>query len=425
MLVKESKYSLKRIDLFDMSLPIVIIGGGAAGVFAAGLIAAKNPSYKVILLEKTAQLLAKVRISGGGRCNVTHACFDPKLLVLNYPRGGKEMLGPFTRFGPRDMMTFFQERGVLLKIEEDGRVFPVSDDSQTIIDCLLMEAKKHQVEIRLQQAVQEIISSVGGFTIALKGGTQLQASSILLATGSSKQGYELASSLGHTIVEPVPSLFTFNIPTSPLLDLSGITIPNVELSIKGTALKQKGPLLLTHWGFSGPAALKLSAWAARFLHEALYKVDLQVKWLEGHSAEEAFHILSRCKEEHPSHLLSSENPFSLPRNLWKRLIEKMNLERRLAEISKKELRDFAHNLCHDVYHTDGKTTYKEEFVNCGGINLQEVNFKTMESKFCPGLYFAGEVLNIDGVTGGFNFQNAWTTAYLVATALSNCLRPLA
>jgi len=393
----------------------IVIGGGAAGIFAAISAAEKNPQAKIIVLEKSMQLLAKVRISGGGRCNVTHACFDPKALVQNYPRGGKALLGPFFHFQPQDIITWFETRGVRLKTEGDGRIFPVSDSSLTIIDCLLTEAAKRGVEIRLKQSVEQVQYASGKFTLLLAAGEPVEGSKLLLATGSSKKGYEIASSLGHTIEEPVPSLFSFNTPSSPLLDLSGISVLQAGLRIQGSSFSTKGPLLLTHWGFSGPAALKLSAWSARHLHACQYQADLIVDWLPDFSVDGLYQKMLRSKEENPSQFLSSMQPFALPRSLWKRLAEIANMERRLAEISHKELLEFAHFLHASSFRISGKTTYKEEFVTCGGVKLQEVNGKTLESRICPGLYFAGEILDIDGITGGFNFQNAWTTAYLAAS----------
>ncbi|MBS0630246.1 MAG: NAD(P)/FAD-dependent oxidoreductase [Verrucomicrobia bacterium] len=378
----------KRVDL-------LIIGGGAAGIFAAIEAKRSHPEDSVLVLEKSAVLLSKVRISGGGRCNVTHACFDPLALSKNYPRGGNELIGPFHRFGPTDTIAWFEQHGVKLKTESDGRMFPTTDSSETIIHCLLDEAKKLGVEIALRQKVEQIVKTDEGFII-----NQIKAHRLLLATGSSPQGYEWAKQLGHTIQEPIPSLFTFNIPSSPLLDLSGVSLI-AELKIAGTALSQTGPLLLTHFGFSGPAAIKLSAWAARELYAKNYRVDLVVNWLPKLSCEDIYQALLQLKN-------GSENVFYLPKNLWKHFVG----DRKMKDFSNKDLRKLAEKLHADVYKVEGKTTNKEEFVTCGGVTLSEVNFQTMESKICPGLFFAGEILNIDGVTGGFNFQNAWTTGFI-------------
>ncbi len=386
----------------EKKIDYLIIGGGAAGIFAAIEAKRTHPKASVLLLEKSAVLLSKVRISGGGRCNVTHACFDPLLLSKNYPRGGKELIGPFHRFGPRDTVEWFESRGVKLKTESDGRMFPTTDSSETIIHCLLDEAKKLGVEIALRQKVEQIVKRDKGFLV-----NEIVTGTLLLATGSSPQGYEWARQLGHTIQEPIPSLFTFNVPSSPLLDLGGVSLI-AELKIGGTQLIQTGPLLLTHFGFSGPAAIKLSAWAARELHAKNYQVDLIVNWLPKHNIEELYQALVELKVSSPQRNLTTENLFNLPKNLWKRFTD----DRKIKDISNKDLRKLAEKLHADVYKVEGKTTNKEEFVTCGGVTLSEVNFQTMESKICPGLFFAGEILNIDGVTGGFNFQNAWTTGFI-------------
>lgn len=384
---------------------LIVIGGGAAGIFAAIHAKKANSDAKVLVLEKSAVLLSKVRVSGGGRCNVTHSCFDPSLLIQNYPRGGAELRGPFHRFQPRDTIEWFESRGVPLKAEADGRIFPVSDSSQTIIDCLLKEASQLGVEILLRQRIEKIEKIEGGFQVG-----PYPTRNLLLATGSSSEGHAWASQLGHTIQPSVPSLFTFNVPTSPLKELSGISIPLAELKIVGTSLVQKGPLLITHFGFSGPAALKLSAWGARILHEKGYRVPLSINWLP--EVKDVLSILIELKRTSPQKILLAENPFHFPKNLWKALL---NDERRLNDISLKELQALAQKLTADVYQVEGKTTHKEEFVTCGGITLKEVQFKTMESKICPGLYFAGEILDIDGVTGGFNFQSAWTTGFIAGS----------
>lgn len=393
----------------------IVIGGGAAGMFAAIRAKALEPSGRVILLEKTNQLLAKVRISGGGRCNVTHACFDPIKLAQNYPRGSKELVGPFHHFQPKDTVQWFEERGVALKTESDGRMFPTTDSSETIIHCLLSEADRVGVEIRRQQKIASIQKNGAVFQIALPEET-LEASSLLLATGSSPWGHDIAAQFGHTIIEPVPSLFTFNIPTSPLLDLSGVVAPNVTIALKDTPYRQTGPLLLTHWGFSGPAALKLSAWAARALHDVDYKATLLINWLAAPNAEVLYQDLLRKKEENPFQTI----PPLLPSKLLARLVSSLSIEPStiLGKLSNKALHQLAQKFFADPYVIDGKTTYKQEFVTAGGIDLKEVDFKTMESRIIPRLFFAGEILNIDGITGGFNFQNAWTTAWLAGTNMT-------
>ena len=403
-----------------MYAKLVIIGGGAAGIFAA--IAAKeaNPHASIVLLEKTAVLLSKVRISGGGRCNVTHACFDPYRLVQHYPRGSKELIGPFHRFQPRDTMDWFESRGVSLATEEDGRVFPSTNRSETIIECLLTQAQNLGVEILLRQRIQHIVCIEDGFTIELNNGQTLSSRSMLLATGSSSEGYTWAQHLGHSIQEPAPSLFTFNIPHFALKELSGISLEQVRLHIVGSSLTQEGPLLLTHFGLSGPVALRLSAWGARYLKEKDYRVTLAIHWISLFSQQEIFYHLSQLKTQAPDKLLQTENVFRLPKNLWRALLESLAESARkcIHDLTLRDLRLLSHKLYADHYQVEGKTTNKEEFVTCGGVTLKEIDFKTMQSKICPGLFFAGEMLDIDGITGGFNFQNAWTTGFIAGTSAS-------
>lgn len=403
-------------------MKIVILGGGAAGFFAAITAKRKNPEADVIILEKTMQLLSKVRISGGGRCNVTHHCFDPKELCKNYPRGGRELLGPFHFFGPKDTVAFFEERKVFLKAEEDGRMFPISDSSEDIIDCLVKEAQDLGVEIRLKAAIHVIEAREEGFYIFL-GEDSIVADALLLATGSNKMGYEIAKSFAHTVQEPVPSLFTLNIPKFALEELSGVVAPNAEVHVKDRKVTQKGPLLITHFGFSGPAALKLSAWEARFFCEKNYQVTLLVNWT-GKSSKQVYEELLSLKKEHSLKSLYSIALFDLPKNLWKLLLEKAGFvkEEVLNRSSDKKLQLLAEKLTKDAYHIEGKTTNKSEFVTCGGVTLSEVNFKTMESKVCKNLFFAGEVLDIDAVTGGFNFQSAWTTGYLAGISMGSLVK---
>lgn len=392
-------------------MKIAIIGGGAAGFFAA--LAAKecNPEAEVSILERSAKLLSKVRISGGGRCNVTHACFDPRQLVQNYPRGNKELLGPFHRFQPRDMIAWFEARGITLKEESDGRMFPITDSSQTIIDCFLEEAQKLGATISTESKLKSIEKGDHGFI--LNG--RVFVDRVIMATGSAPAGWEMAKSLGHTIQKPVPSLFTFNIPDFPLKELSGISVEKAKLHLKGSRIEQTGPLLITHWGFSGPAALKLSAWGARYLAEEDYTVSVSVDWLPECDLRA---ILGKERGANPAKQLGSVRIPNLPKNLWKALCERSQISSQLplSGLSKAALSELSEVLHNDCYQVRGKTTNKEEFVTCGGVTLSEVNFKTMESKCCPGLYFCGEILDVDGVTGGFNFQNAWTTGYIAGEA---------
>jgi predicted Rossmann fold flavoprotein len=404
-----------------MIYDILVFGGGAAGIFAA--IAAKNanPSANVALFEKSAVLLSKVRISGGGRCNVTHSCFDPKELIQNYPRGGRELLGPFHRFQPHQTIEWFESRGVKLKTESDGRMFPITDSSETIIACLLSEAKKIGVEIVLRKRTEKIEKKDDLFAITLKEGDTLYAKKLLLATGSSEEGYLIAQSLGHSIQKPVPSLFTFNVPSSHLKELSGISVDPVQIKVEGTSLSQIGPLLITHFGFSGPAALKLSAWGARYFYEKSYHVTIQISWLPHLSKQQILEQLLKGKTSFPTKILFSENPFRFPKSLWKAFLDIYGetFKKPMGNVSLKDLQTLCDMLHADSYQVEGKTTNKEEFVTCGGVSLKEVDFKTMESKLCKGLFFAGEILDIDGVTGGFNFQNAWTTGYIAGTSASS------
>jgi predicted Rossmann fold flavoprotein len=399
---------------------IVIIGAGAAGFFAAITAARSSPENKVILLEKTRHVLSKVRISGGGRCNVTHSCFDPALLIHNYPRGSQALRGPFTRFQPRDTIQWFETHGVSLKTEDDGRIFPVTDSSATIIDCLTSQATASGVQLLTEWHVTSLAKKDSGFRITNAKNEVLECDRLLLATGSSPTVYNWARDFGHQITPPVPSLFTFNIPDSPLLELAGISVPEAHLTIIDTSLEQTGPLLITHWGFSGPAVLKLSAWGARILHDCAYKATLRVNWVPQLSQEQLRQELLQQKKAYPSRLVGSESAIkSIPRNLWKKLtmLAGIDATQRWALLSNQELHLLIEQLHRSTYRIDGKSTYKEEFVTCGGVALNEVDFKTMESRICPGLYFAGEILDIDGVTGGFNFQNAWTTGWIAGQAI--------
>lgn len=402
-------------------LTIVVVGGGAAGFFGAIACAEKYPEHRVLLLEKTGQLLVKVKISGGGRCNVTHSCFDPSQLIKRYPRGEKELRGPFSYFQPRDTIQWFENRGVSLKTEEDGRMFPETDQSETIITCLLAAAKSAGVEILLHHGVQEISKKEEKFAIKLSNGEAIECDRILVATGSYPKMYPILETLGHSTVPLVPSLFTFNIPKSPFLDLAGISLPSVSVQLSAWGFQESGPILLTHWGLSGPAILKLSAWAARELHEANYHTPVLINWLSQISEEELRKELQQTKQACAAKAVGNTPLFSIPKQLWKRLITLSEIaeELRFNSLSAKQMQSLVQMLHAMTLQVEGKTTYKSEFVTCGGVALEEVNFKTMESRIVPGLYFAGEVLNIDGVTGGFNFQNAWTTGWIAGNAIGN------
>jgi predicted Rossmann fold flavoprotein len=412
-------------------LRVVVIGGGAAGFFGAIACATAHPHTQVTLLEAGRQPLAKVRISGGGRCNVTHACFDSASLVSYYPRGSKALRGAFSRFQPRDTVAWFQSHGVQLKTEADGRMFPVTDNSETIVECLLKVAEKAGVKLRLGTAVKSLIRhssplpNQGGFKIELKNGETMECDRILLATGSNPQGYAIAKAFGHTVEPPVPSLFTFNIPDPRLQDLAGVSVNGVCLRLPeaGKALKeQTGPLLITHWGVSGPGVLKLSAWGARFLHEHHYQTPLLINWLPQYNQDSLRQLLLAVKSQLPQRQISTSCPVPIPKRLWTSLIVSVGIDEqeRWAEVSKKALNQLVQELTQGHYLIKGKGVFKEEFVTCGGISLKEVDFKTMESRLVPGLYFAGEILDIDGVTGGFNFQSAWTTGWLAGQAMGSC-----
>ncbi len=406
-----------------LPLKIVVIGGGAAGFFGAIACAQANPQAQVTLIEASRQPLAKVLISGGGRCNVTHACFEPKNLVQNYPRGGKALLGTFTRFQPLDTISWFAAHGVNLKTEADGRMFPITDRAETIAECLIREAFAAKIELCIGTPVSAVTRKNEGLEIVLKSGETKQCDRLLLATGSSLAGYKIAKELGHDIQSPVPSLFTFNIADPQLRELAGISVNSVNVRLSGTGknpLQQTGSLLITHWGVSGPAVLKLSAWGARILHENRYQHKLIINWLPHLSPEEVKQKLLEVKTEWGKKAIALHRGVDLPHRLWQYIIQRSNItiEDRWAAISNKTLNQLVQEITQGEYLITGKGVFKEEFVTCGGVNLKEVNFKTMESKLVPGLHFAGEILDIDGVTGGFNFQSAWTTAYLAGQAMS-------
>lgn len=406
-------------------MDVIVIGGGAAGFFGAIACAKANPNLKVTLLEAARQPLAKVRISGGGRCNVTHHCFDLAQLVQNYPRGGKALRSAFTRFQPKDTIDWFESRGVKLKTESDGRMFPITDNSETIVNCLIEEAQQVGVVLRTGVAVQNISKDSKNlqFEIELKNGEILKSYKILIATGSNRLGYLWAKNLGHTIESPVPSLFTFNLKDSRFQDLAGVSVDSVRVRLVTPGknkLEQTGALLITHWGVSGPAILKLSAWGARILAEHNYQLPLEINWLPQENLETVKEKFLVTKNTHSRKKILNYCPLGLPKRLWQNLVDyvDINSEKTWTEFSKKELNQLTEEIIRGQYQIKGKGVFKEEFVTCGGVNLKEINFKTMESKICTGLYFAGEILDIDAVTGGFNFQSAWTTAWIAGNAIA-------
>lgn len=404
-------------------MKIVVVGGGAAGFFAA--IHAAGPGNEVIILEKSAKLLAKVKVSGGGRCNVTNGHEDVSSLHSFYPRGNRELRGPFSRFSNKDTMEWFTSRGVQLKTEPDGRVFPVSDDSQTIIDCLVREAAAVNVVVKTQTAVSAVTPIHGRFMIQLNPGEPVVADKIIIATGGNphSHSYNWLSLLGHTVIPPVPSLFTFNIPGSPFISLMGVSVDPVTICLPGIRIMQSGPLLFTHWGLSGPAVLKLSAWAAREIANRNYELQVEINFLLSLNSETC---ASELRDFVPANAVRTVqvSPYgNLPARLWIRLCELAGIgtDKKWGDLSKAAIVNLCAWLTNCRLEMKGKTTFREEFVTCGGVSLKDVNMKTMESKRVPGLFFAGEVLDIDGVTGGFNFQAAWTTGYIAGKSASGFL----
>ena len=402
-----------------MNYDIIIIGGGAAGFFTAINAAEFNPDASILILERGKEVLTKVRISGGGRCNVTHAEFVPNELVLNYPRGEKELRGPFHSFMTGDTIAWFEERGIELKIEEDGRMFPVSDSSETIINCFLSEAQRLGIKILKNHSVQNITSENEQWVISTNNG-DFAAEKVLVATGSNPKVWKLLENLGHSMESAVPSLFTFNIKDSRIKDLPGVST-FASVHIPGAGLESEGPLLITHWGVSGPAVLKLSAWGARALHQVNYKFPITINWLPTSNKETILEEILELKLKYAKQQVSKYAQFDLPKRLWRNLVKASGIEETeiWADLNRKKIAVLSEQLTSSQFNVEGKSTFKEEFVTAGGIKLNEVNFKTFESKLKKNLFFAGEVLNIDAITGGFNFQNAWTGGYIAAKAITN------
>lgn len=400
------------------SIDLAVIGGGAAGFFAAINYAKLHPEHHVAIFEKGNQVLAKVKISGGGRCNVTHACFDQKELTGYYPRGQKELLGPFHQFMTFDTISWFADRGVELKTEDDGRMFPVTNSSQTIIDCFLNEIKKLKIHLQLQQGLSNFEKTADGFQLTFTD-EKILAKKILIATGSSNLIWEMLSAKGIKIVDPVPSLFTFNYKNKTYNDLMGTSVKNVGIKIEGTKFESNGPILFTHWGFSGPAILKLSALAARELFDKNYQFNIIIDFSGYDDEEKVMEEIQQLKTDTPTRQLKTVPLPYIPKRLWELFCDQISAgDKQLANCSAKELKELCRLIAHHVIPVNGKSTFKDEFVTCGGVDLSEINMKTMESKKIPGLYFAGECLNIDAITGGFNFQSAWTTGFIAANTIA-------
>jgi predicted Rossmann fold flavoprotein len=419
---------------------LIVIGGGAAGFFCAVNAARSNPQLEVIILERSGKLLSKVKVSGGGRCNVTHACYSIAEMIKKYPRGSSFLKKAFHHFFTTDTIAWFKERGVILKTEADGRMFPITDNSQTIIDCLIREANKYHVDIRMNKEVRQLAvrralwvgspqGPVGGqletgkqFELHLADDSILQADLVCIASGGYPKiiQYNWLKRFEHSIEEPVPSLFTFNLPGNAITALMGVSVENVTVKIVGTKLSEEGPLLITHWGMSGPAVLKLSAWGARELAIKNYHFSILINWIPDFNENSLREKLQKLRFELAAQKIINRNPFALPNRLWEYLLIQsgIHVDLRWADLPAKEQNKLIKNLCANEYAVKGKTTFKEEFVTSGGIQLSEIDFNTMQSKKQEGLFFAGEIMNVDGITGGFNFQNAWTTGWIAANAIS-------
>ncbi len=414
--------SLNNSPLGDGGKRLIVIGGGAAGFFCAVNAARINPLLEVIIVEKTGKLLSKVKVSGGGRCNVTHACYSMAEMIKKYPRGSSFLKKAFHHFFTTDTITWFKERGVELKTEPDGRMFPVSNTSQTIIDCLMKEVNKYGIEILMNKEVKALNKLPDGWQLLFANETTLAADFICIASGGYPKStqFEWLQKIGHFVEPPVPSLFTFNMPGNTVTALMGVVAENVSVKIAGTKLAEQGPLLITHWGMSGPAILKLSAWGARQLATDNYKFTAIVNWVPSYNEQSLKDKFQQVRFDIAAQKISNRNPFSLPQRLWEYLLLQSgtNQDIRWADLPAKEQNKLIKNLCTQEFAVNGKTTFKEEFVTAGGIVLNEIDHHTMESKIAPNIFFCGEVIDTDGVTGGFNFQNAWTTGFIAAKAIA-------
>ena len=406
---------------------LIVIGGGAAGFFCAVNAAKKNSSLKVVLLEKSNKLLSKVKVSGGGRCNVTHACFTISEMIKNYPRGEKFLKQSFHHFFTKDTIEWFENKNVKLKTEADGRMFPISDSSETIITSLLHEANKNHVEILMNHDIirieKRIVENKNLFQVFSKNGSIIEADFICVACGGfhKPDQYDWLTKLGHSIETPVPSLFTFNVPKNPISELMGISVDKAQVKINGTKFSQSGPLLITHWGFSGPAVLKLSSFAAKELSKMNYNFTISINWLEDYHENSVLEKLKSIRYEFAGKKIVNKNPFTIPQRLWEYHLQQSGINREIkwADLPAKQQNILAKQLCAQQFDVKGKTTFKEEFVTAGGIRLNEVDANTMQSKIVPNLFFAGEILDVDGITGGFNFQHAWTSGWIAAREISN------
>jgi predicted Rossmann fold flavoprotein len=400
---------------------LIVVGGGAAGFYGAIHAAEFNLGLKILILEKSNKVLAKVKVSGGGRCNVTHDCLEPFKLARHYPRGEKSLKTVFKIHDASHTIQWFQEKGVELKIEADGRMFPVTDDSQTIIDCLMGETLSHKIKIEMGEAVIEV-NKDENFQLRTQSGKRYESRYLLVATGGnpSSQFYEWIANLGHKIISPIPSLFTFNDSEDNFKDLMGLSVSNAEVRIAGTKLSQAGPLLITHWGLSGPAVIKLSAWAAEYLNQQKYEFTALVSWIGSVTESEIQKQLAEFKQVKGKQKIYTNPQFGMPQRLWTRLCELSQIEENKiwSEIAQKNLNRLMEFLIRCPFKIKGKTTFKEEFVTCGGVDLGGIDLERMESKLVKNLFFAGEVLNIDGETGGFNFQAAWSTSFVAAKSLT-------
>ncbi len=408
-----------------MKYELIVIGAGAGGCFTAIRVAELFPKAKICVLEAGRKPLSKVEISGGGRCNVTHACFDPEELVNYYPRGSKELLGPFYHFQPADMIRWLEDKGVKIKAEKDGRMFPESNSSATIIDCFLKTMRKLGIELRTSaRANHWFAEESGGWRVELYDGSILSTLNLLIASGSDNRTWDNLKHLGHTLIPPVPSLFTFNIRDKKLNDLLGVSKANTIVHIPKYKLKTTGPLLITHWGISGPAILKLSAWGARVLYDCNYVFDVVINWTGEEDQEVINHWIRNQISGAGKKQISNVQADDIPSRLWKYLCQRAGLAEQqiFGELNKKQMETFADVLFRDTYRVTGKSTFKEEFVTAGGVDLKNINMRRFESKICPGLFIVGEVLNIDALTGGFNFQAAWTASEIAAQAIADMLK---